>query len=58
MPVEVTDVIDGANATSSSAGRAVSQQDAALLASAKTGDARYMSNFWESVRQGNSAQSR
>jgi len=45
MPVEVTDVIDGANATSSSAGRAVSQEDAALLASAKTGDARYMGNL-------------
>jgi hypothetical protein len=40
MPVEVTDVIDGANATSSSAGRAVSQEDAALVAGAKTGDAR------------------
>ncbi len=45
MPVEVTDVIDGANATSSSAGRAVSQEVAALLASAKTGDARYMGNL-------------
>ena len=40
MPVEVTDVIDGANATSSSAGRAVSQEDAALVAGKKTGDAR------------------
>jgi RNA polymerase sigma-70 factor, ECF subfamily len=40
MPVEVTDVIDGANAASSSAGRAVSQEDAALVAGAKTGDAR------------------
>ena len=40
MPVEVTDVIDGANAAISSAGRAVSQEDAALIAGAKTGDAR------------------
>ena len=40
MPVEVTDVINGANAASSSAGRAVSQEDAALVAGAKTGDAR------------------
>ena len=40
MPVEVTDVIDGANAAISSAGRAVSQEDAALVAGAKTGDAR------------------
>jgi RNA polymerase sigma-70 factor, ECF subfamily len=40
MPVEVTDVIDGANAAISSAGRVVSQEDAALVAGAKTGDAR------------------
>jgi RNA polymerase sigma-70 factor (ECF subfamily) len=40
MPVEVTDVIDGANAASSSAGRAVPQEDAALVAGAKTRDAR------------------
>jgi len=45
MPVEVTDVIDGANAAISSACRVVSQEDAALLASAKTGEARYMGNF-------------
>jgi len=36
MPVEVTDVIDGANAAIFFAGRVVSQEDAALLASAKT----------------------
>jgi len=40
MPAEVTDGIEGANAASSSAGRAVSQEDAALVAGAKTGDAR------------------
>src|ERR1700756_3084534 len=40
MPVEVADVIDGANAAISSAGRVVSQEDAALVAGAKTGDAR------------------
>jgi RNA polymerase sigma-70 factor (ECF subfamily) len=40
MPVEVTDVIDGANAAISSAGRVVSQDDAALVAGTKTGDAR------------------
>ena len=40
MPVEVTDVIDGANATGSSGCRAVAQEDAALVAGAKAGDAR------------------
>ena len=40
MPVEVTDVIDGANTAVSSAGRVVSQEDAALVAGAKTGDTR------------------
>ena len=35
MPVEVTDVIDGANATSSSAGRAVSQEEQRCLLARK-----------------------
>ena len=40
MPAEVMDAIDGANATSAPADRLVAQEDAALVAGAKTGDAR------------------
>jgi RNA polymerase sigma-70 factor (ECF subfamily) len=40
MPVELMDAIGGANAMSSSTDRLVAQEDAALVAGAKTGDAR------------------
>jgi len=40
MPVQLMDEIGGANATSSSPDRLVRQEDAALVAGAKTGDAR------------------
>jgi hypothetical protein len=40
MQVELMDAIDGANATSSSADRLVAEDDAALVAAAKTGDTR------------------
>jgi len=40
MPVELVDAIGGANAKSSSADRLVAQEDAVLVATAKTGDAR------------------
>jgi RNA polymerase sigma-70 factor (ECF subfamily) len=40
MPVELMDAIGGANATSSSPHRLAAQEDAALVAGAKTGDAR------------------
>jgi RNA polymerase sigma-70 factor (ECF subfamily) len=40
MSVELMDAIDGANATSSSPDRLVAQEDAALVAAAKTGDTR------------------
>jgi RNA polymerase sigma-70 factor (ECF subfamily) len=40
MPVELMDAIGGANATSSSPDRLVAQEDAALVAGAKAGDAR------------------
>ena len=40
MPVELIDAIGEAKATSSSADRIVAQEDAALVAGAKTGDAR------------------
>jgi RNA polymerase sigma-70 factor (ECF subfamily) len=40
MPAEVMDAIDGANATSAPADRLVAQEDVALVAGAKTGDAR------------------
>jgi len=40
MPVELMDAVVGANAASSSPDRLVTQQDAALVAGAKTGDAR------------------
>src|SRR5467141_3959821 len=40
MPVELMDTIDGANATSSSAGRRVAEEDAVLVAATKTGDTR------------------
>jgi len=40
MPVELVDAIGGANATGSSPDRLVAQEDAALVAGAKTGDAR------------------
>jgi len=40
MPVELTDAIGRANAASSSPDRLVAQEDAALVAGAKTGDAR------------------
>jgi len=40
MPVELMDAVVGANAASSSTDRLVTQQDAALVAGAKTGDAR------------------
>jgi RNA polymerase sigma-70 factor (ECF subfamily) len=39
MPVELMDAVVGANAASSSTDRLVTQQDAALVAGAKTGDA-------------------
>jgi RNA polymerase sigma-70 factor (ECF subfamily) len=40
MPVELIDAIGGANAASSSPDRLVTQEDAALVAGAKAGDAR------------------
>ena len=40
MPVELMDAIDGANGTSSSADHLVAQEDAALVAGAKRGNAR------------------
>jgi RNA polymerase sigma-70 factor (ECF subfamily) len=40
MPVELMDAIDGANARSSSADRLVTEEDAVLVAGAKTGDTR------------------
>jgi hypothetical protein len=40
MPVEIMDAIGGANATSSSPGVLVAQEDAALVARAQVGDAR------------------
>jgi RNA polymerase sigma-70 factor (ECF subfamily) len=40
MPVELMDAIGGANATSSSADRVVVEEDAVLVAGAKTGDPR------------------
>ena len=40
MRVALMDAIEGANATSSSADRLVAQEDAVLVAAAKTGDAR------------------
>jgi RNA polymerase sigma-70 factor, ECF subfamily len=40
MPVELMDAIGGANATSSSPDRLAAQEDAALVAGAKSGDAR------------------
>src|ERR1700704_6530727 len=40
MPIELMDAIGGANAASSSPDRLVAQEDAALVAGAKTGDAR------------------
>jgi RNA polymerase sigma-70 factor (ECF subfamily) len=40
MPVELMDAIDGTDETSSSPDRLVAQEDAALVAGAKTGDAR------------------
>jgi hypothetical protein len=39
VSVELMDAIGGANATSSSLGRLIAQEDAALVAGAKTGDA-------------------
>jgi RNA polymerase sigma-70 factor (ECF subfamily) len=40
MPAALMDAIDGANPTSFSAGRLVAQEDAVLVAAAKTGEAR------------------
>jgi len=40
MPIKPVDAVAGANAASSSADRLVAQEDAALVAGAKTGDAR------------------
>ncbi len=40
MPVRVMDAISGSNAAGSSLGRLVTQEDAALVANAKAGDAR------------------
>jgi RNA polymerase sigma-70 factor, ECF subfamily len=40
MPVELMDAIDGANATSSSVDRLVAEEDAVLVAAAKTRDTR------------------
>jgi hypothetical protein len=40
MPIKLVDAVAGANAASSSADRLVAQEDAALVAGAKTGNAR------------------
>jgi len=40
MPVELMDAVDGANATSSSSDRLVAEENAVLVAAAKTGDTR------------------
>ena len=40
MPIKLVDAVGGANAASSSADRLVAQEDAALVAGAKTGNAR------------------
>jgi hypothetical protein len=40
MPIKLVDAVAGANAASSSADRLVAQEDAALVAGAKIGNAR------------------
>jgi len=58
MPVEVTDVIDGANAAISSLAVWFHRKMQRCLLARKPGDARYMGNFGSRCDKATSAQSR